>query len=135
MSEKKIPRCYTCHEIVTFDDNHIGKTGRKIPLDPSTKQPHQCKEKITPQEASHPEPSIIEVSAIPKRYPRHEVSIVHGNIDDIEDMINRVLAENDDAGYIHKGVTMLPSLEENVAWYTACIHYEILLPREERNVR
>jgi hypothetical protein len=50
MSEKKVPRCYQCQEIVTFDNNHIGKSGKKIPLDPSTMQPHQCKEKIQEQE-------------------------------------------------------------------------------------
>ena len=34
--------CYHCHRPVVFDEEHIGKNGRKIPLDPATHQPHDC---------------------------------------------------------------------------------------------
>jgi len=75
MSDKKVPRCFQCNEIVTFDPARRGKNGRMIPLDPSTNQPHQCKdqearvsevEKMytpeSPQELAHPEPAVVEVN-------------------------------------------------------------------------
>ena len=34
--------CYACKAEIVFDNEHIGKNGRKIPLDPFTKQPHDC---------------------------------------------------------------------------------------------
>ena len=34
--------CYACKAEIVFDSEHIGKNGRKIPLDPFTKQPHDC---------------------------------------------------------------------------------------------
>jgi hypothetical protein len=34
--------CFKCHAEVVFDSDHIGKNGKKIPLDPSTRQPHDC---------------------------------------------------------------------------------------------
>jgi hypothetical protein len=40
--QKKVPRCYQCKLIVTFDNEHIGRNGKKIPLDPSTREPHHC---------------------------------------------------------------------------------------------
>jgi hypothetical protein len=78
MSERKVPRCFKCNEIVTFSDTRIGKSGKKIPLDPSTEQPHQCKngqearasvvEKMYEEE--HPEPQVIEVKEKPGKVPR-----------------------------------------------------------------
>jgi|SRR6185503_8397505 len=34
--------CFKCQAVVVFDDEHIGKNGRKIPLDPATHTPHDC---------------------------------------------------------------------------------------------
>jgi hypothetical protein len=42
MTQEGPPKCYHCHQIITFDDQHIGRNGKKIPLDPFTKQPHDC---------------------------------------------------------------------------------------------
>lgn len=38
----KQPTCYQCHQNISFDDKHIGRNGRKIPLDPHTGEPHDC---------------------------------------------------------------------------------------------
>jgi hypothetical protein len=37
--------CFKCHAEVVFDAEHIGKNGRKIPLDPTTRRPHDCPER------------------------------------------------------------------------------------------
>lgn len=34
--------CYACKAEIVFDNEHIGKNGKKIPLDPATHQPHDC---------------------------------------------------------------------------------------------
>jgi hypothetical protein len=34
--------CFKCHAEVVFDSEHIGKNGKKIPLDPATHSPHDC---------------------------------------------------------------------------------------------
>jgi hypothetical protein len=35
--------CRQCNQPITFDDKHISqRTGKKIPLDPSTNEPHDC---------------------------------------------------------------------------------------------
>ena len=34
--------CFKCKQPIVFDTEHIGKNGRKIPLDPLTKTPHDC---------------------------------------------------------------------------------------------
>jgi hypothetical protein len=37
------PYCWTCDEEITFDDEHFSEiTGKKIPLDPDTLEPHDC---------------------------------------------------------------------------------------------
>jgi hypothetical protein len=35
-------QCFKCGQDVVFDSEHIGKNGKKIPLDPATKTPHDC---------------------------------------------------------------------------------------------
>jgi hypothetical protein len=40
--------CFKCHSEVVFDAEHIGKNGRKIPLDPTTRRPHDCPERDKP---------------------------------------------------------------------------------------
>ena len=40
--ERVLANCYACKAEIVFDNEHIGKNGRKIPLDPFTKQPHDC---------------------------------------------------------------------------------------------
>jgi len=35
-------KCFKCSAEVVFDSEHIGKNGKKIPLDPATHQPHDC---------------------------------------------------------------------------------------------
>jgi hypothetical protein len=37
--------CFKCHSEVVFDAEHIGKNGKKIPLDPTTRRPHDCPER------------------------------------------------------------------------------------------
>ena len=45
MSEKKPkPTCYECGEDIIFDPKVLSKNNRQIPLDPTTRQPHECKE-------------------------------------------------------------------------------------------
>lgn len=39
---KEPPKCFTCHQVVAFDNNRRGKNGRMIPLDPTTLTPHDC---------------------------------------------------------------------------------------------
>jgi len=34
--------CFKCKAEVVFDNEHIGKNGKKIPLDPATHAPHDC---------------------------------------------------------------------------------------------
>jgi hypothetical protein len=34
--------CFKCNQEVVFDSDHIGKNGKKIPLDPATHTPHDC---------------------------------------------------------------------------------------------
>ena len=35
--------CRLCNQPITFDNKHISqKTGKKIPLDPGTNEPHDC---------------------------------------------------------------------------------------------
>jgi hypothetical protein len=40
MSEKKMPRCYTCQQEIIFDKNIVSKTGKQIPLWPDKKNTH-----------------------------------------------------------------------------------------------
>jgi hypothetical protein len=43
MSEKKEkPTCYHCRQDIIFDKNIVSPKGIQIPLDPSTKKPHEC---------------------------------------------------------------------------------------------
>jgi hypothetical protein len=40
---KKIPRCRLCNQEIVFDGiQRSQRTGKQIPLDPSTKKPHSC---------------------------------------------------------------------------------------------
>lgn len=35
--------CRLCQQLITFDNKHISqRTGKKIPLDPNTNEPHDC---------------------------------------------------------------------------------------------
>ena len=35
--------CRQCGQLITFDNKHISqRTGKKIPLDPDTNEPHDC---------------------------------------------------------------------------------------------
>ena len=34
--------CFKCEQEVVFDAEHIGRNGKKIPLDPDTHAPHKC---------------------------------------------------------------------------------------------
>lgn len=34
--------CFKCEQEVVFDSDHIGRNGKKIPLDPETHTPHRC---------------------------------------------------------------------------------------------
>jgi hypothetical protein len=34
--------CYACKAEIVFDNEHVGRNGKKIPLDPATKTPHDC---------------------------------------------------------------------------------------------
>ena len=37
-----MPNCNRCDEPITFDNDHISDSGKKIPLDYYTEEPHQC---------------------------------------------------------------------------------------------
>ena len=44
-------QCYRCDEEITFDDEHISDfSGKHIPLDPDTMEPHDCKVRREMQE-------------------------------------------------------------------------------------
>jgi hypothetical protein len=34
--------CFKCSQPIVFDAEHIGKNGKKIPLDPASHSPHDC---------------------------------------------------------------------------------------------
>jgi hypothetical protein len=38
-------QCFDCGKEIIFDDYHISKYGKKIPLSKNTKRPHRCKVK------------------------------------------------------------------------------------------
>lgn len=42
--KKPKPTCYECGEDIIFDPNKLGKYGKQIPLDPTTREPHKCQE-------------------------------------------------------------------------------------------
>jgi hypothetical protein len=37
----KTINCYKCNKVITFGDK-VGKNGRKVPLDPDTREAHRC---------------------------------------------------------------------------------------------
>ena len=42
-TQKMAPECWNCGEEITFSDEWISeRTGKKIPLDPDTEEPHDC---------------------------------------------------------------------------------------------
>ena len=46
--------CRQCNQPITFDNKHISqRTGKKIPLDPTTNEPHDCpvrRDNLQPQQ-------------------------------------------------------------------------------------
>ena len=75
-------------------------------------------------------PAAVEAAptVTPSRYPQHRVKLIGEGLQELEDHINAGLAANDEAGYVHRGVTLLLPTDKTAA----CIHYEILQPRSER---
>lgn len=55
---KSKPTCYTCHEEIVFDKNKTSPTGKQIPLDPQTKEPHQCKQETADQSETETQTEI-----------------------------------------------------------------------------
>jgi hypothetical protein len=51
--------CRQCGEPITFDNKHISqRTGKKIPLDPGTNEPHDCPlRRDQPQQQGQPKQS------------------------------------------------------------------------------
>ena len=99
---------------------------------------HRCRDKmaeavITPQEASHDEPIVLEAKE-EMVYPQHRIEIVKSdNLFELQEQVNSILHQNDNKRHNHKGVTiLLDDLESHEFSYVAVIHYEILQPREER---
>jgi len=145
MSDKKVPRCFQCQEIVTFDPARRGKNGRMIPLDPSTNQPHQCKDQEakaevvermytpeTEQELQHPQPAVVEVKEKAATMKRITTTL-HKTFHDIEafivdDKVNAYTnkARNYVGGQVH-GVTTTavydPDIKKMV--YISVAHVEV----------
>jgi hypothetical protein len=42
--ENRIVECWNCGEEITFADDMVSKSRKKIPLDPETYHPHWCEE-------------------------------------------------------------------------------------------
>lgn len=65
--------CYACKQEIIFDNEHIGRNGKKIPLDPDTHAPHDCpmREKQPPKSDGVDRRSFDEVA--------QEVKNDHGN--------------------------------------------------------
>lgn len=134
MAEKKIPRCYTCHMIVSFDPDMVGRNGKLIPLDLATHQPHRCPEdknewgraeqEQEQQQAPEPKPQ-----AAPPTHPHymiHRVKIVLAPEPQLcEDRTNAALADYDMKGFIHRGTTFKVVLIGDDILYLNEIHYEI----------
>ena len=47
--------CFHCKQEIVFDAEHIGKNGKKIPLDPTTHAPHDCPMRDKPTSKSFDE--------------------------------------------------------------------------------
>jgi hypothetical protein len=57
-------KCFKCGADVTFDDEHIGRNNKKIPLDPATKTPHDCpmrEKKLTFSGSTEDTARVVEV--------------------------------------------------------------------------
>jgi hypothetical protein len=42
---RKDYHCHNCDDEIYFDDDHISKNGKHVPVDKQTREPHQCKVK------------------------------------------------------------------------------------------
>jgi hypothetical protein len=56
--------CRLCNQPITFDNKHISQiTGKKIPLDPGTNEPHDCPvRRDQPQQQGQPQQSYQQQS-------------------------------------------------------------------------
>lgn len=64
MAKGEPPKCFVCHQVITFSDQFIGKNGRKIPLDPETLTPHDCpmrEKKLTFSGSTEDTARVVEV--------------------------------------------------------------------------
>ena len=85
---------------------------------------------ITPQEASHDEPIVLEVPPVKQEYPYPQVMIIEeSSPKTLEVATNDALKKLKNAGHVHKGTTLWS--HGDTTWVNE-IHYEILQPREER---
>jgi len=51
----KLTNCKHCQQELTFDDQHVSrKSGKKIPLDAQSGEPHRCEESLDAWRANHP---------------------------------------------------------------------------------
>jgi hypothetical protein len=51
--------CKLCQKPIKFDDKHISqRTGKKIPLDPSTNEPHDCPVRRDQPQQSQPQQGL-----------------------------------------------------------------------------
>jgi hypothetical protein len=49
--------CRQCGQAIKFDDKHVSqRTGKKIPLDPNTNEPHDCPVRREQQQAQPQQP-------------------------------------------------------------------------------
>ncbi|MGH9877426.1 MAG: hypothetical protein ACRD5H_07290 [Nitrososphaerales archaeon] len=60
MSENNPIECKFCGDDIYFDDDHISDSGKKIPLDHVTGEPHDCPEKPRYAAYTPPEPALID---------------------------------------------------------------------------
>jgi len=74
MSEKKPkPTCYECGEDIIFDPKVLSKNQKQIPLDPTTRQPHECKE-IKEVKTQSQLDTVTEKESVKAEYVDHTLS-------------------------------------------------------------
>ena len=130
--------CRNCKQTITMSQ----RSGKWAPYDAQGIEFHDCPAREKPTAPTlesfkrpiAPPPRPAAYQPPEARYPQHRVKLVAAaSLTDLEEFINDELGKNDELGYNHRGVTiLLDDLDIHTYSYLACIHYEILQPRETR---
>ena len=70
--------CYLCGKPIKFDNEYINeKTGKKIPLDAETNEPHNCPVRRSQQEQQQSQPSQLQQQQQPSQQQEHQERRYH----------------------------------------------------------